>query len=95
MSWKQTIIKGKIVNAIIRVERGSLDIEQFIQDAYGMWLAGLDEGLFNDHKDFERLLIEHNFPKNRLKEVDEALLYGDYLFNSTVTETLMESKLRA
>ena len=77
MGWKQTLIRAKIVKAIIRVQRGNLDIEQFIQDAYGMWMIGLNEGLFKDDKDFERLLIEHNFPKDRMEQISEALFYGD------------------
>ncbi|PZM78811.1 MAG: hypothetical protein DKT66_23210 [Candidatus Melainabacteria bacterium] len=77
MGWEQTLVRGKIVNAIIRVQRGTLDIEQFIQDVPAMWLTGLTMGIFNDSIDFKRLLQENNFPAERMEEIDDALLYGD------------------
>lgn len=77
MGWKQTLLKGKIVNAIIRVRKETLDIEQFIQDVPRMWLSGLNMGIFNDSNDFKHLLQVNGFPAEKMEEIDDALLYGD------------------
>lgn len=77
MSWKQTLVKGRILNAIIRVQKGTLEVERFIQDAPRMWWAGLNEGIFNDTEDFRELLLKNNFPADKMEDIEDALLFGE------------------
>lgn len=64
-------IKLQIRNAVIKLNRGKMEIDQFLREAPEMRDASWRSGIFCKWEEFEAFLKEHGFPHEYFEDVQD------------------------
>lgn len=78
MEKSANIIKLELRNAVIRLKRGVIEIDQFLREARGRrdacWLAGI----FCEWEEVKSLLEEHEFPKEYFEDMEDIWVWEGF-----------------